>query len=229
MNRILVLIIISTSLLAACKSTSSTSRHWITFYDSENTAPKKISFMELVQPHNSSTKKFNTIGSFYVESSGKGGESINIFEYDKNKSFSIINTETNTPVKSLNKNTFQQLGRTKSIRLYEFGRGVIGVTNYKSAHNICKDFFSSVGINANFTTNYYINSKVETDNFITTFNSAKLIANKKSHNINTRVVNNLKGKYAKNVVIQFQGKNLKKLVQANSHELGRFLFMLCKP
>ncbi len=208
------------ALLGGCVSTDNPTADWVSYYNKAGTPAKKMRFMELVSPTKQSAQQFAQAGSFYIE----GEREINVFQYDKDKKFALVNADTNTPIDKTDKDTFQQLGQAKSIRFYEFGRGLIEIADYQSTTGICQDFFSPNGVTVDFTTNYHVPND---DGVLVSFANAKLIAQTGSQVTTASVANYLTGNNSEQEMKKF-AQYQRQLVNADANKLGRFLFVICR-
>ncbi len=213
MKKLLLISLIG--ILSGCVSTSNPTQSWATYYDKADMPAKKMRFMKIVQPSGKKIKQFDNVGSFYIS----GEREINIFIYDQEKTFSLIDLDTNKPIDKLNKSTFTQLNKVKSLRFYEFGQGLIEIADYRSESGICKDFFSPKGITVDFTTNYHFPND---EGVVVSFAQAELIAKTGSRVKNISIGNYLTSSNKQQIIQQFE-KIKQQAVKADSQKLGRFL------
>lgn len=225
MQKIIVAVAVSAIFLTAHTLAADGASHWIKYHEKKGAPTKKMTFMERMPSDKS--QRHGIVGNFSIKGNGTKLPYVNIFSADeKDKSFSLVNLDTGMAATTLNKETFKQIGMAKAFRFYDFGRGIVEVADYTSNNGICPDFFSAKGVEVEFATNYYINSRIETDNFSTIFGKAKLTAEEGVVVTSKSMLSNFKGRQASQVAERLK-KELDITAQADARKLGRFLFMLC--
>lgn len=219
-NNTTPLLVLSLCLLVSgCASLTNEEISWRKFYDSQNGPIKEMTFGKKVYQMNHKPQMYEEIGYARI----KNGKFFNIFRHDDNKQFALTNLDTGQALKTASVADFQELGKAKSINLYEFGNGILESASFYSKNGVCRDFSSKTGVTTKFVTNYY----KKYDIFVTTFGQATLILeNGKPKNIKIATKSYPQSKAAAELENQIK-KQAQQLVAQDATKLGSFLLLLC--
>lgn len=195
----------------------------ITYYETDGTL-QNLSFWERKTPRGTQVKSNDNIGYF---NHSQSNQDIDIFKYDNEKSYSLINLDTNKVINRIDNKTYQNLSQAKNIKFYEFGKGIIESAIFMSNKGICRDFDSSDGINVDFVTNYYSNIYQNPNEFTTTFANIQIFKNSPSRLISEKIE-----AHSNNTATQQQLKQAilsqkSQLLQADAGKLRSFIQYLC--
>lgn len=195
----------------------------ITYYETDGTL-QSLSFWERATPRGTQVKPNDNIGYF---NNSQSNQDIDILRYDNEKSYSLINLDSNQVINRINNKTYQNLSQAKNIKFYEFGKGIVESAIFMSNKGICQDFDSTDGINVDFVTNYYSNVYQNPNEFTTTFANIQIYKNSPSRLISEKIEahsnNPATEQQLKRTVIAEKSQ----LLQADAGKLRSFIQYLC--
>lgn len=219
-NKIVHLPVLSLCLLVGgCAGLINEEISWRKFYDSQNGPIKEVTFGKKVYQMNHKAQMYEEVGYARI----KNGKLFNVFRHDDNKQFALTNLDTDQVLKTASVADFQELGKAKSINLYEFGNAILESASFYSKNGVCRDFSSKIGVTTKFATNYY----KKYDIFVTIFGQATLtLGNGMPKNIKVVTKSYPQSKATTELENQIK-KQAQQLAAQDATKLGSFLVLLC--
>lgn len=230
MKKAIALALISGCIISGCATTSmstvtskSINDYNTPYYDADGQL-KSLRFGKYAHIIGKELKENDVAGYFQDLSTGK---EIKIFKYSDEKTFSLINLDTDQPITVLNPASFHDIANAKNVKFHEFGKGIIESAIFMSANGLCKDYNSSKGINVDFVTNYYPNYYKSPNDFMTTFANVQLYQQEPNKLISSKVEAHSNNEKIKQQLLASAQKDKSKLLQADAGKLGSFVKYLC--